>query len=212
MVTLLSASTCSHNAWNVCPDYDWSEEGIHALLNPNDAQDVPRAVKLLSLITEFTKLHASQFNPGEQTTLNALWLLGSACNSLLQPFVNPTTSLSEQVTLLTRFGHLIFALHQTNGSSFMPNQLYYDLQAMIKNVIFTVAKTKALNPELEVFFSLMGDDVLETLFGQVCMIGGHIPNFNLKELADCLGLCQLLDTIFQRHPEWERKLQHLRLD
>jgi hypothetical protein len=29
--------------------HDWSDESIHALLNPKDPQDVPRAIKLLHI-------------------------------------------------------------------------------------------------------------------------------------------------------------------
>ncbi|KAJ6584216.1 hypothetical protein B0H10DRAFT_1961936 [Mycena sp. CBHHK59/15] len=43
------------------PGYDWSDESIHALLNPKDPQDVGRAVKLLCLIAELHDLDTSDF-------------------------------------------------------------------------------------------------------------------------------------------------------
>ena len=47
-------------------------ERIHALLSPQDAQDVPRAIKLLNLTAELCCLDASKLNPSETKTHQAL--------------------------------------------------------------------------------------------------------------------------------------------
>ncbi|KAG5634335.1 hypothetical protein H0H81_002361 [Sphagnurus paluster] len=58
------------------PGYNWSETSIHALLNPTDAQDVPRAVKLLLCIVELGSLDKNELDPSEAAEFEALCLLG----------------------------------------------------------------------------------------------------------------------------------------
>ncbi|KAL0563545.1 hypothetical protein V5O48_018521 [Marasmius crinis-equi] len=185
--------------------HDWSEETIHSLLNPHDAQDVPRAIKLLSLVVELRDLDNSEFKPAEAATHKAICLLAEVFESLLDPFINPTMDLGDQIQSLSKFAHLICSIFIKNGTSFMSNQLYGDLQAMVKNAMFTVACFLNLDPEMEVFICLLGDDVLEALFGRVRMIGGHSPNCNLYELRYRLSSVKNIDGIFCCHPEWERK-------
>ncbi|KAK7024312.1 hypothetical protein VNI00_016436 [Paramarasmius palmivorus] len=191
--------------------HDWSEETIHSLLNPNDAQDVPRAIKLLSLVIELRDLDPSEFGPTQGVTHKALSLLAEVFESLLDPFINPDMDLGDQIESLSKFVHLICALFIKNSTSFMSNQLYGDLQAMVKNAIFTVARYLDLDPEMEVFICLLGDDVLETFFGRVRMIGAHSPNCNLYELRYRMASAKNVDSIFRRHPEWEKKPRRLKL-
>ncbi|KAJ7120362.1 hypothetical protein C8R44DRAFT_877798 [Mycena epipterygia] len=150
---------------------DWSDESVHALLNPKDPQDVPRAVKLLCLIADLVPLDSAEFTPSERNPHRALALLGEMFDALVEPFINPTFSLSEQITSLIKFAHIACALFVKHEGDFMSNQLYGDLQCMVKNVIFKIAHSKVLNPSLRVYLCLLGDDVLETLFGRSRMIG-----------------------------------------
>ncbi|KAJ7787582.1 hypothetical protein B0H14DRAFT_3579583 [Mycena olivaceomarginata] len=87
----------------------------------------------------------------------------------------------------------------------MPNQLYADLQAMVKNAVLMVPKTRILHGQLKVFVCLLGDDVLEALFGRSRMIGGHSPNCSVGELRDRFSSAMNLDYIYEHHPELERK-------
>ncbi|TFK37802.1 hypothetical protein BDQ12DRAFT_666712 [Crucibulum laeve] len=57
-------------------DADTLSEHIHALLSPKDAQDVPRAIKLLSLTADICNLDSSDFDPSELTTHHALCVFG----------------------------------------------------------------------------------------------------------------------------------------
>ncbi|KAJ6569699.1 hypothetical protein B0H10DRAFT_2354990, partial [Mycena sp. CBHHK59/15] len=191
--------------------HDWSDESIHALLNPKDPQDVPRAVKLLCLIADLRHLDSSDFTPSERNTHRALCLLGEMFDALLDPFINPILSLSEQITQLVKFAHLACALFIKHDGDFLSYQLYGDLQCMVKNAIFKVAHSKVLNPMLKVFICLLGDDVLETLFGRSRMIGGHSPNMAIDELRQRFGSALRIDEIFRRHPELERHPRHLKL-
>ncbi|KAJ7027424.1 hypothetical protein C8F04DRAFT_1189552 [Mycena alexandri] len=140
--------------------HDWSDESIHALLNPKDPQDVPRAIKLLCLVAELRmSVDSTEFTPAELKTYRALCLLGEIFDAMLEPFINPTLSLSEQLISLVKFAHLICAMYIKHESAFISPQLYGDLQCMVKNVIFTIAHSEILNPYLKVFLCLLGDDI-----------------------------------------------------
>ncbi|KAJ7447664.1 hypothetical protein FB451DRAFT_1535824 [Mycena latifolia] len=193
------------------PDHDWSETSIHTLLDPSDAQDVPRAIKLLLCVVEISKLDPSDFDPSEAAEFEALCLLGEALDAMLQPFINTDLSLSEQIKSLIKFSHLLCALYIQNGTSFMPNQLYADIQAMVKNAILMVPKTRIINGQLKVFICLLGDDVLEALFGRSRMIGRHSPNCSTGELRNRFGSAMMLDSIYEQHPELERKPRRLNM-
>ncbi|KAJ7049330.1 hypothetical protein C8F01DRAFT_1352687, partial [Mycena amicta] len=193
------------------PGYDWSEVSIHALLNPPDAQDVPRAVKLVLAIIDIRKIDPKTLDATEQSEYEALCLFGELLDALLQPFINTTLSLSHQTTYLVKFSFLLSAIYLKHTTSFIPNQLYGDLQAMVKNAIFLIAKTRVFDPELEVFFCLLGDDVLETFFGRVRMLGGHHPNCGLAEFCTRGRSAMNLDAIFARNPHLERKPDRLNM-
>ncbi|KAL0065967.1 hypothetical protein AAF712_007095 [Marasmius tenuissimus] len=191
---LLRISTLSHG---------W----IHNLLNPKDAQNVPRAIDLMKVIEQLKSVPSR--NPSEDSTSIALRLFGEVLHSLIQPFINPDLSLTEQVQHLLTTSLLLFAIFDDHGTAFMSNQLYGDLQAMVKNAMFLVARTQVLDPSQEVFFTLLGDDVLETLFGIIRMLGGHSPNCDGKELADRLSRAMNLRDIYERNPELEKKAPRL---
>ncbi|KAJ6599974.1 hypothetical protein DFH09DRAFT_1271514 [Mycena vulgaris] len=191
------------------PDHDWTEASIYALLNPSDAQNVPNTIKLLLCIVALRDLDPEDFDPSEAAEFEAICLLGETLDALLQPFINTELSLSEQIESLIKFSHLICALYLQNGPAFFPNQLYADLQAMFKNAILMVPKTRIINGKLKVFICLLGDDVLEALFGRSRMIGGHSPNCSIGELRDRFGSAMNLDFIYEKHPELERQPRRL---
>nr|GAT42887.1 predicted protein [Mycena chlorophos] len=140
---------------------------------------------------------------------NPLWELVK--NLYGQPFLNTSLSLSEQITSLVTFSFLLAALYVKHTTAFIPNQLYRDLQAMVKNAVLTVAKTKVLDPELKVFVCLLGDDLLEAVFGRVRMCAGHAPNVGENAFCAFLSSAMNLDNIFTRHPEMERTPDRLNL-
>ncbi|KAJ6565382.1 hypothetical protein B0H10DRAFT_2200416 [Mycena sp. CBHHK59/15] len=193
------------------PDHDWSKTTIHTLLDPADAQHVGNAIQLLLCIVELRALKPEDFDPSEAAELEALHLLGETFNALLQPFINPNLSLCEQIDSLITFSHLLCGLYLQHGTSFMPNQLYADLQATVKNAILLVPKMRLINGQLKVFICLLGDDVLEALFGRCQMIGGHSPNCTVCQLRDQLGSAMNLDYVYDNHPELERHLRWLKL-
>ncbi|KAJ7794981.1 hypothetical protein B0H14DRAFT_2621444 [Mycena olivaceomarginata] len=191
--------------------HDWSDESIHALLNPKDAQDVGRAVKLLCLVADLRHINTSDFSPSERNTHRAFCILGEMFDALIDPFITPTLSLSDQIVSLVKFAHIACALFVKHDGDFLSHQLYGDLQAMVKNAIFKVAHSKVLNPLLKVFLCLLGDDVLEILFGRSRMIGRHSPNMAIDELRQRFGSALRIDYIFRKHPELERHARRLKL-
>jgi hypothetical protein len=117
-------------------DIDWSENPIYTLLNSNTAIS--------------GQIHA---------------LLGEMLDALIEPFINPTVTISQQITSLVKFAHLTCALFLEHESDFMPQHLYGDLQCMVRTAVFRVAHTKLLDPQRKVFLCLLGGDVLKVLFG-----------------------------------------------
>ncbi|KAF9033930.1 hypothetical protein BDZ89DRAFT_947552, partial [Hymenopellis radicata] len=177
-----------------------------------DGQDVPRVIKFLCLVADLRDLDEDDYNPSERHTYRALRLLGEMCGALVEPFILLDLSLSEQITRLLKFTYLAFALFRKHEGSFLPGQLYFDLQCMVKNALFTIAHAKNLNPAMKVFLCLLGDDVLEVLFGRVRMIGGHSPNGDVYELTGRFSSALRLDAIFEQHPELERCPRRLNID
>ncbi|KAK7443791.1 hypothetical protein VKT23_015572 [Stygiomarasmius scandens] len=192
-------------------DHDWFDHTIYALLNPYDPQDVPRALKLLSLITDLRDLDTSQFTPSEMSVHRAICLLSELFEAFLEPFINPILSLSKQLHYLSKLAHITCALFLQNGTSFISNQLYGDIQALVKNAFFVVAKTVDLDPTLKVFICLLGDDPLEALFGIIRMIGGHSPNCSLMDLRYRMRSAVNVNDICHRHPVWQQTPRRLKL-
>ncbi|KAJ7033999.1 hypothetical protein C8F04DRAFT_957118, partial [Mycena alexandri] len=81
-------------------NHDWSENNIENLLHPKDPQNVARAIQLMSCIVEIRTLDKTGFDPTEEAEFEALCLLSEVFDALLQPFINPNLSLSQQITSL----------------------------------------------------------------------------------------------------------------
>ncbi|KAJ6563762.1 hypothetical protein B0H10DRAFT_1843407, partial [Mycena sp. CBHHK59/15] len=112
-------------------------------------------------------------------------------------------SLSEQVTRLAKYAHLIVPIFCHHRTSFMPNQLYADSQTMVKNVVFCVAKQKLLDrsQKCDSKFHLCqcGDDRLEVSFSEArCQT--HSRNHDSLELADKLSVTADIQEIMIKYP------------
>jgi hypothetical protein len=130
----------------------------------------------------------------------------------IQPFIDPAFSISQQITSLAKFALIACALFLKHESAFLPQHLYSDLQRMVRTAVFRVAHTKCLNPEYKVFLCLLGDDVLEVVFGRVRMIGAHSPNVSIEEMRNRVGSAIRVDSIFQKYPKWERRPRRLKFE
>lgn len=197
--------------FNRLEGHDWTEMDVENIFNFGDHQDVPRAITLLCLVADLQDIDDSDLDPSEMHTFRSLRLLGKLFANLVEPFILFELSLFQQIKHLIKFAYLAFALYLKNGSSFMTPQLYGDLQAMIKNAIFVVAHTKNLDPLRKVLARLLGDDVIEVLFGRSRMKGGHDPNCDILQLVQRLESALRLDDIFSKYPELERHARRLML-
>ncbi|KAJ6586611.1 hypothetical protein B0H10DRAFT_2335394 [Mycena sp. CBHHK59/15] len=192
-------------------DHNWSETSLHALLDPADGQNIARSIQLMLCIIELTSLDSADFDPNEAIEFEALCLLAEFLNAWLQPYINTDLSLSEQIESLILCSHLCACLYLQNGGSFVSNQLYTHIQATVKNAVLMVAKTRVINGKLKVFICLLGNDVLEALFGCSRMIGGHSPNCSVSQLRDRFVSAMNLDWIYDQYPEFEQQPRHLNM-
>ncbi|KIJ10026.1 hypothetical protein PAXINDRAFT_54935, partial [Paxillus involutus ATCC 200175] len=131
----------------------------------------------------------------------ALWVLGILCESLVEPF-NPAMSLREQVCSLSKYAHMSFMLYRQHTTLFMPNQLYGDTQAMIKNVMFVIAKQQDLDDTQSVYIIQDGDDRLKGAFGNA-RTDDHDPNMGIPRLCQKLSSAADQGAIFENHPTWD---------
>ncbi|KAJ7031846.1 hypothetical protein C8F04DRAFT_1360484 [Mycena alexandri] len=165
------------------PDQDTAS--VHDLLFPNDAQDVPRAVKLLLGVITLGDLDYGAADPNTCTDIDALRLLAA-------------------ITSLATFSHLSFTLFRSSRLQYMSNQLYGDSQTMVKNAMFCLAKQQELDPTAPFYLFQVGDDPLERLFGKLRMLGGHNSVMNCLQAIDRLGHACDLQGAFMRNPDLEQ--------
>jgi len=176
---------------------------VALLLNPEDPQDVPRAIELIQALADLRNLDID-LDPVESKTLIAIKLMGHLFNCLIQPYIDPTLSLTQQIKYLSKFQHVAMVLYRKNSTTFFPGQLYGDTSVMIKSTVFYVRKQQLWDPTCGVFLTLTGDDQLETQFGRVHMQGAHDANCDMKSLADRICAAMDLNRVFTRHPSWDQ--------
>ncbi|KAI6003279.1 hypothetical protein F5J12DRAFT_893920 [Pisolithus orientalis] len=188
------------------------------LVYPDDPQDVPQAVEHVKAITQLSHIDPTQVPYTQPHYLSdgnaivdfeALSMLGQLLHHLLEPFINVTLSLSEQVTHLSAFAHLLFALYHEHQHAFMPNQLYYDMQTMVKNAIFCITKQQQLKPSADFYLPDVGDNAIELLFAFLHMCGGHNSAINYKQAIDCLHAVRDLGSIYTQNPDLSHGHHHL---
>jgi hypothetical protein len=106
---------------------------------------------------------------------------------ILNAFTDPSASLSDQIRNLSIYTHMSFVLFQNFRLKFMSNQLYGDLQMMVKNIVFTVAKQIELDPTGEVNAYHDGTDPVEGHFTFTCEISSHNSAMNFKQGVEWSG-------------------------
>ncbi|KAF7426548.1 hypothetical protein PC9H_008917 [Pleurotus ostreatus] len=184
------------------------DASVRTLIDPADHQNVPRAVKLMIMISMISTLKDSTVRPIDEPVLNVLLALNDLISAFLEPFINPILSLSEQLTSLAKFAHLAFVHHRLHGTSFMTNQLYADLQGVVKTAFFCVAKQKVLDRSKSFYLYQQGSDRLEQTFGTIRSMT-HDQNVDIVQLCERLSDCVDVDKIFTKHPDWKRAHRRL---
>lgn len=186
-----------------------TDEVINDLFDPNDHQNVPKAVKLLQAIASIpSKVDPAGLAPTDLKQFHLCKVLSAVIHSFVEPFINITLSLSDQVKLLAEHAHLIFALFRRHTTSFMPNQLYADTMTSIKSIIFCIAKQQILDPTAPFRLCHAGDDRIENNFAE--MRTGDKTNWDILEFADQQGSAVVRNEIYSRHRNWDRGHRRLK--
>ncbi|KAJ7938701.1 hypothetical protein B0H13DRAFT_1851287 [Mycena leptocephala] len=184
-------------------------EKAKILLDPGDKQNV---LKTVSLVQHLDKLRSQPMplSPSDIQTRKNINFFSEVLDHFVLPFITVEMSLSDQVQSLATYAFLAAALEIKHGSFCFTGPLYSDSQAVIKNIIFTIARMQIINPDLKFYIILEGTDRLEGVFGD-CRTQDHARNFDIEQLAGKLGVGALINAAFQRNPDLDRGHRRLSL-
>ncbi|GLB43863.1 hypothetical protein LshimejAT787_1500470 [Lyophyllum shimeji] len=185
---------------HLCRNTALSVEAVELLMKPEDSQDVPRAIDFVNAVDSISTLPTEGCDPGELQEVQVINVIGEMFTAFMHPFIQPEMNLTEQVTSLSKYVHIAFALFRDFRVNLMPNQLYGDTQTTVKNVMFCIAKQQEMDGSQPFYLFNTGDDHLEVLFGYSRMQGGHNPNFSFKQFMERIGAAMDLDAVFGRNP------------
>ncbi|KAG8687113.1 hypothetical protein FRC11_007774, partial [Ceratobasidium sp. 423] len=184
-----------------------SPSRLDSLFDNSDRQSVPKAHTLLKGIYDASRLPHILKQPG----LKSFVLLGELLHAFYAPHTTPSMSLSQQVIYLAKCAFILFALYRLDTTRFITSQLYYDIQASIKNAIFCIAKTQILDPMQPFYLIHLGDDRLENLFG-IYRTTSTNRNPDLLQLAERASAAQEVDNILTEYPNYDRKPYRLSVE
>ncbi|KAG9089573.1 hypothetical protein FRC06_001483, partial [Ceratobasidium sp. 370] len=180
---------------------------LDSLFDNSDRQDVPKAHALMKAIYDASRLPEICSKPENQPFV----LLGEFLNAFYAPHTTPSMSLSQQVADIAKCGFLLFAIFRVDWTHFISSQLYYDIQASVKNAVFCIAKTKVLDLTRRFYLLQLGDDRLEGLFGIYRTLSGD-RNLDILQLAERSGAVQQVTDILTQYPESDRKPYRISLE
>ncbi|KAI0368714.1 hypothetical protein BV20DRAFT_947389 [Pilatotrama ljubarskyi] len=187
-----------------------SAEKARLLLDPADKQNVPKAVSLLqSMLKQEDNVPQSGL-PSRAHRQRILTFLARVLGAFLLPFISVNMNLSEQLRSLVTYTHLIAVLWIHHGTRFMTGALFADSQAIIKNILITVARLQLVDENLPFYVILEGTDRLEGLFAD-CRTQDHSRNFDVLQLSEKLATSALIQGIMERRPELDREHRRLSL-
>jgi hypothetical protein len=183
-----------------------SSATANELLNPADKQNVPKAVNLVRSLVRLKKL-PDPLNPAESHRRHTLIFLAKVLDFFVLPFINIEMTLSQQIRSLSAYAHLAAAMYLGHGLAFLTGALYADSQAIVKNIVFCVARLQIISGDLEFFIIHEGTDRLETIFSDV-RTQDQNRNFDILQLSQKLSVGAAISATFERHPDLEghRKL------
>lgn len=188
---------------------DMTTETVAYLVDPADHQNVPKAVRLLRAVISLSDLDREQLDPTRKKDHCMIKLLGTMLESLLEPFLDVSMSLSEQMTKLSTYAHLSFAMFHLHGSDFSSSQLYADGQIAIKSLHFSVCKQQLLDATQPFRIGQGGTDRLENNFSEV-RCGTHQRNVDVLELSNKESSAMDRQEILNRHQDWNRGHRRLK--
>ncbi|KAE9392002.1 hypothetical protein BT96DRAFT_771543, partial [Gymnopus androsaceus JB14] len=150
---------------------------------------------------------SSTMHPDILAEYQALKIIGFMWSNLIQAFINPDLSLTEQLEKLSVYTHTSFVLYCQHGSSLISPQLYYDSQSLVKASYFYVIHQTALDPDQDVELHHVGSDRGEHKFCSV-WTATHDTNPDALALADSLLEDSDMDRIIEQNPDLNK--QHRR--
>ncbi|KAJ7799158.1 hypothetical protein B0H14DRAFT_3092842 [Mycena olivaceomarginata] len=187
-----------------------SSQHIHAILNPDDKQDVKLAFDLLKDIWSLPPAPADA-RPGFASAREAVRIIGSLFYHLLFPYVCVDLTLSEQLEHLSAAAHLLLLLYRDGQKDAIPTLLYTDIMIMIKNAYFCVVKAKVDDPTGKFWLILLGTDRLEELFGILRTMIGNYRNLDVLQLVERITGSTEVANILAMYPHWDRPPRRLQL-
>lgn len=207
-VEITSAMLAAHLAHN-----DMPKSRIDAYMRPDDRQDVTLAANLVKAVWSLPLAVNPGAPPGFAEQQKAIYLLGCLIYYTVSPYIDLSMSLSEQLESLSAASHLALYLFAKDNarSYFINSQLYIDIQIMIKNVYFCVAKQKVLDNNGVFYIIQLGTDRVEVSFGILRTMVGNDCHTDMLQLADRLSNITVCSNILAEHPEWDRTPRQLHL-
>jgi hypothetical protein len=179
-----------------------SSATANELLNPADKQNVPKAVNLVRSLVRLKTL-PDPLNPTDSRRRHTLIFLAQVLDFFVLPFINIEMTLSQQIRSLSAYAHLAVAMYLGHGLAFLTGALYADSQAIVKNIIFCVARLQIISGDLEFFIIHEGTDRLETIFSDV-RTQDQNRNFDILQLSQKLSVGAAISATFERHPDLDR--------
>ncbi|EKM80850.1 hypothetical protein AGABI1DRAFT_126893 [Agaricus bisporus var. burnettii JB137-S8] len=182
---------------------------VNDLLDAQDKQNVPKAVKLLRYLNTLPSVTppADEFG---RVRYNYVCFIAKLFSFFLEPFIDIRMNLDEQLESLSTFSHLAVALQLEHGATCLPGPLYADTQATIKNIYFVVARLQLISPDLTFYLLHEGTDRLERLFGD-CRTMDHGRNFDILQLSEKMAMATLISLAFERNPDLDHGHRRLNL-
>jgi hypothetical protein len=145
---------------------------IAAMLEPQDAQNVPAAIALINALQAVVRIPDLQLpDIAQRKDRDAIKVFAELYSAFVTAFTDITLSLSEQMTLLANYAFLGAYFYRQEKDRFMNNVLFTDSMACVKNAVFSLAKQQLLDPEEDFFLFLLGTDGVEKLFASARMAG-----------------------------------------
>src|SRR5258705_2588397 len=190
----------------------YSINRINNVLNVTDKQDVMTMLNLMHLIWSLQCPSTGDL-PIQHEGHIALNQHSKFLKWLILPYINIELSLYEQLKSLSAAAHFGYVLytHKNAWSLFIPATLYQDIQIMVKNTFFCVAKTKQDDPNGKFFLILLGTDRLEWIFGFIHAENGYNVNVSTYTLSNHISGAVECHGILSEHPGWDHGPCHLRL-
>ena len=185
------------------------KEEVRSMFKPVDKMNVPSAIKLLSTIQKLPPLCEVKGNdPKFESYDAALVILQVILDASLSMF-DVNQAIAQQLTKLSRLGHLLGYLFSASKAAFIPSQLYHDTQGFIKSAFIVAARgIEHANKtgSFKLLLAQIGSNFQENLFAELRTLS-HNRNCDMMELQQNLALITQISAVYDRHPEFKRDRQ-----